>query len=85
MAVTANRDRLLHLLSGEAFSKPLVRMHCSGDQVVLGRPLPHHSVTEPASACIAMLAVTTAHFLSRSKAAAVIVITPVRSDGSTSG
>jgi hypothetical protein len=72
-------------LSGEAFSKPLVRVHCTGDQVVLGRPLPHHSVTESAGASIAISPVTATHFLRRSKAAAVIVITPVRSEGSTSG
>ena len=85
MTVSANRDRLLHLLSSEAFLKPLVRVHGSGDQVVLGRPLAHHSVTQPAGASIASCAVTFAHFFNRSSAAAVIVITPVRSEGSTSG
>ena len=38
MAIRTQRDRVIHLLTGEPLFEPLVAMATSGDQMVRGRP-----------------------------------------------
>ena len=87
VAIAANRNRFLHLLPGEPFAKPLVGMTGPGNQVVFGRRLTHPPSTQ--STGMSRIAIPIDFHLPyrfrRSNAAAVIVKTPVRSEGSTSG
>ncbi len=93
MAVAAQRDGFLHLGTRKAFAKPLVGMTRAGNQMMLRGSAAHQSLAQVATGFrrrvgqgrFRFLGKTKGHFFSRSNAAAVIVKTPVRSVGSTSG